>query len=163
MTTPAVGARHTFKLRLIDVDGKPLKGARCDVDTDKESIHLGILTDASGILSLTVPANKLLFLTVHIFPDPLTMRLEVESYGGADTVAGARARLHNLGYIALKDAARVGAPADALLERGLDRFRFANGIVRSDGFPDGPVQAPFDAKTKDRLEDVHDKLGPLSQ
>ena len=79
MTTPAVGARHTFKLRLMDVDGKALKGVRCDVDTDKETIHLGIVTDASGMLSLTVPAKKLLFLTVHLFPDPLTMRLEVET------------------------------------------------------------------------------------
>ena len=89
--------------------------------------------------------------------------VNIETYGGADTVAGARARLHNLGYIALKDAARVDAPADALLERGLDRFRFANGIVNRDGFPEGPVEAPFDAKMKDRLEDVHDRLGPLSE
>ena len=161
MTTPAAATRHSFKLRLVDVDGQPLKNVRCDVDTDKETLQLGIFTDAAGMLSLTVPAKKTLFVTVHLFPDPLTMRVEVESFGGADTVSGARARLHNLGYIALKDSAPIDAPADDLFARGLDRFRFANGIVNGDGAPDGPMQAPFDAKTKDRLEDVHDKLGPL--
>lgn len=161
-TTPAVGAHHSFKLQLIDVHGKPLKNVFCDVDTDKETIYRGIGTDDSGVLSLTVPAKRLLFLTVYLFPDdpdPLTMRLEVDAFGGADTVAGARARLNNLGYIALKDGARAADPEDDLLGRGLDRFRFANGLVDEGGAPAGPMRAPFDAKTKERLENAHDNVG----
>lgn len=160
MTAPAVAARHSFKLRLVDVDGQPLKNIRCDVLTAKEDLESGLTTDASGMLSLTIPAKKDVYLTLYL-PAIVTMRIEVEAYEGAETVAGARARLSNLGYIALKDSESVRAPADDLLGRGLDRFRFANGIVNADGTPDGPMQAPFDAKTKDRLEDVHDKLGPL--
>jgi hypothetical protein len=158
-TTPAVGAHHSFKIQLIDVDGKPLKNVPCDVDTNKETIYEGITTDDSGVLSLTVPAKKPLVLTVHLFPEELTMYLEVETFGGADTVAGARARLNNLGYIALTDSARVAEPEDDLLDRGLDRFRFANGLVDKGGLPAGPMRAPFDAETKARLEDAHDKIG----
>lgn len=162
MTTPAVPARHSIKIRFLDVEGNPIKNVRCDVDTDKETVHLGISTDGAGVLAFVVPAKKPIFLTLHMFPELLTFRVEVETYGGGDTTAGARARLHNLGYIALKDTDAVNAPADDLLARGLDRFRFANGFVDQGNAPEGPMQAPFDAKTKRRLEDVHEFLGPLS-
>ena len=161
-TTPAVPAHHSFKIRLIDVHGNPLINVPCDVDTDETPpLYDRIRTDESGVLALTVPAKKRLHLTVHLFSDddPVTMLLEVEAYGGADTVAGARARLNNLGYMAMQDGAPSSAPEDELLGRALDRFRFANGLVDAGGAPAGPMRAPFDEKTKLRLEDVHDNIG----
>ncbi len=156
MPTPVVPTKLKFDIRLVDVHGEPLAGVACDVDSEKETLVSGLRTDSNGVLHLVVPATKLLFLSVPIGGEVLTLRLDVRTYGGGETVDGARARMNNLGYLAMADGDAVDAPPDDAFRRALDRFRYANRLVNGDDFPDGKADAPFDDKTKARLEEAHD-------
>jgi hypothetical protein len=146
-----------FDIRIVDVHGQALAGVECDVDSESKTLLSGVTADANGVLHIAVPATKLLFLSVHVSKDELlTMRLDVSGYGGGETVTGARARLNNLGYLALGDEDPIDGPSDDPFTRALDRFRYANRIVDSNDLPIGPTGEPLDDQTKQRLETAHD-------
>ena len=77
-----------------------------------------------------------------------------------DQAEGAKVRLNNLGY-----SSGTGFSGSAFRDqdvRALDRFRFANKIFDPKTMaPTGPDAPPFDAPTRDRIEDAHDKGGPF--
>jgi hypothetical protein len=77
-----------------------------------------------------------------------------------DQAEGVKVRLINLGYSTGKGFS--GSAFQDYDVRALDRFRVANRILDSKTMvPTGPDAPPFDAPTRDRIEDAHDKGGPF--
>ncbi len=161
MSTPAVPPRDVVQIRLVDERGKPLRRITCRV-VDSVRVHSApdLGTDDDGIVNVRLPRQKVvgqLVLEAKMFTKmPVRIPLEVRPLEGADTLAGVRARLQNLGYLAMKSDAKLDAPADDQLALALDRFRFVNKIVDKDLVPIGPAAPPLDDRTRQRLEAAHD-------
>jgi hypothetical protein len=166
MPVPVAPKRINLQLKMLDIEGKPLSAAPCQLDygPPEHAQFRELTTDSDGMLKFWIPAGpagRPAFLTFFPGDELVTMELEVTDFGEAHTVSGARARLNNLGYMALRDSERVDAAIDDKLTRALDRFRFVNRIVDANHLPKGSMTAPFDQQTADRLSDAHDGGGPL--
>lgn len=159
--------RVPFEIRFIDVNGRAMANMKCTLFWRKEK--LPGTTDADGVVKFNVPtfgSTGDLFgdIEIEMFANQPPIKIGVVmllSMPPADKAEGLKPRLGNLGYL---DSARAqgGASFGAQETRALDRFRFAHRIVDAKTLqPSGPVAAPFDAATKDRIEKVHDTRAPF--
>lgn len=161
-TLPAVPKTRKVELRLLDINGQPMRQADClfekgagfsefsSTDDDGRVAFDLPLTVLDGDLTVTPRADRALQLKLKVF---------ITKLEDAGTLPGAQARLNNLGYLALS-----GTPAQALadlsdepFERALARFKRANHL------PPGAKDA-LEPAVKDRLADAHDtRTGPLTK
>ena len=155
-----------FEIRFLDYKGSPLAGKKCVLDWGSQK--LPGTTDGSGVVKFSVPSygsthrlSGIIHVEVFAGQPPLDMEVVMMlQLPPGDQAQGVKLRLNNLGYLS---GTGVAAPAFSDQDvRALDRFRFANKIFDPKTMvPQGPDAPPFDAPTKDRIEDAHDKGGPL--
>jgi hypothetical protein len=159
--------RNPFEIRFLDYHGRPMAGMKCTLDWGKEKALPGT-TDGDGVVKFSVPtygSTHTLSGTIHIelFAGRPPINFEVVmllQMPPGDQAEGAKVRLNNLGYGF--GAKWSGASFGDQAVRALDRFRFANKIMDPKTLlPTGPAAAPFDAPTKNRIEQAHDTRGPL--
>ena len=160
--------RVPFEMRFLDYQGKPVANRKCTLTWRTEKIPG--TTDGDGVVRFTVPTFGSTGtlqgdIEIELFAGQPPVKMDVVmllQMPAADQAAGLKARLANLGYL---DAAKGqgGATLSAEHVRALDRFRFAHKLVDPKTLlPAGPVAAPFDAATKDKLEKVHDTRAPFA-
>lgn len=92
---------------------------------------------------------------------PMEIPVFLADFPAPDKAEGARARLNNLGYMALSGPPTEALPGamDAALHDGLNRFRFANRLPVAATTP-----TAVDTATQDRLADAHDnRTGPFER
>ena len=150
------GPKTRIRVRLLDVDGKPISRAACTLVWGGQTINAPD-TNADGIFEADVPSSATSgFLSVEALGsgNTIEVKLELDDFGAADLPAGMRARLINLGYMPVADLRKPSIDDED--RQALARFRSANRIVDANGVPTGATGLPNDATTKTRLEDAHD-------
>ncbi|MBJ6759896.1 peptidoglycan-binding protein [Myxococcaceae bacterium JPH2] len=138
-------AQTTLKLQLHDdgPDARPLARARYHLDIEGAQPVEG-QTDGEGWLETPVPVDaEEATLTVWLTEqESMEWTLELSHLTPSDDVAGARARLNNLGF----DSGDPSAAEDPLTEQMLRAFQQAHGLEEQEAL--GP-------QTRARLEREH--------
>jgi len=153
----------TVRVRLLDYLGVPIALTPCDLEVGDSSFSAK--SNANGVvefanLPLAAPITGTLVMHLKNSFD-FCMPMSIQDYADPDQssgpgvgLAGARARLNNMGYMALGDGDSLTGPLDDNLKRGLQRFQNANQIfdppagATASGLLDGPTQ--------DALRAAHD-------
>jgi hypothetical protein len=157
-------APPSVRVRLLNFLGVPIADTVCDLEVGNSVISAK--TNATGVADFgTVPfgvPNSGAFV-VHlnssfVFRMPLTIQDFADPNQSPQLTGvgptGARARLNNMGYMALGAGDSLTGPPDDNLKRGLQRFQNANFIfdppttANASGILDGPTQ--------NRLQVSHD-------
>ena len=156
-----------LRLRLQDSLGNPYVGKKYKLVVDGKSLQEGVTQDKDhGLLEQLLPADAnegtlTLFekspdqpcCTFHLklgclAPLPPPSEAPWHDKPLASQIAGAQARLNNLGLFPKPTA--DGKP-DEQLHRAVQRFQMLHGLVDGKGVPAGKL----DEQTMDRLEGVH--------
>jgi hypothetical protein len=147
--------KHTFRLRamtqhlrqrFLDEDGRPLGGRTYDLTVNGKTIRNA--TDGEGWLEEPVPvaatrAEVRLWLVDGDDDGCITYAFALGHLDPADTPAGVKARLHNLGY-ACGDPHADGLDDDATRE-AVRRFQREHGVAESGEVDDATRRALVDA------------------
>jgi len=153
-TTPLT---KTLRIRLINDLDQPIKMSKYRLEVDKQMFE-GI-TNNEGILQHDVPAgaktgNLILDKKLFHISEKNTDEMKIENWSIAlhivdsmapgDQIAGAQARLNNLGFFASKE---IQEQYDEQTKRAIQRFQTA--------YPPLKVTGNIDQETKKRLEEVY--------
>jgi hypothetical protein len=164
MDRPARPKHRRLELRLLGIDGSPMRQKNCLLGwgtTFAESAT----TDDDGLVAWDIPLKPDagdLFIEAHKpGTTTLTYKVVITTLGNAD-VPSTKARLNNLGFLSLSGPAATALDPtfDDATGRGLQRFRMANGIAPAQGSPGGKLD---DAVTIKRLVDAHDNGGTIGE
>lgn len=155
---PAVPKSRKVELRLLDINGQPMRRVDCELTWGSE-FSLSQTTD-DGNVTFDVPMSPDegdLVVKPHADkPLRISLRVFLSRYGDATTGPGLKARLNNLGYLLLDDPPdqALAGKLDDAFNRALARFRRANHF---------DVNTPS-ATVTERLTDAHDTAtGPLTK
>ncbi len=133
----------TLEIRLIDAQDQPMANAKYRLEAGDQVFENS--TDSAGFLRESVPASA---DTGRLVLDFWSVDLEIADLD-ENAIAGAKARLNNLGLFAGKEA---DTQLDAQTTRALQRFQLLNGLAPADGSaPSGDL----DDATRARLKEKH--------
>lgn len=157
MLAETIPLTKSLRIRLINDLDQPIKMSKYRLEVD-EQIFEGI-TNNEGILQHDIPLgaktgklilNKKLFHVSEKNTDKIKVEnwsidLQiVDSMAPGDQIAGAQARLNNLGFFASKE---INEQYNEQTKRAIQRFQAA--------YPPLKVTGNIDQKTKRRLEEVY--------
>lgn len=147
----------TLKIRLINDMDQPIKMSKYRLEVDKQMFE-GV-TNNEGILQHDIPVGAKtgkLILDKKLFHirEKNTGEIKVENWSidlqivdnmaPGDQIAGAQARLNNLGFFASKE---IHGQYDEQTRRAIQRFQTAHPPLK--------VTGNLDPETKNRLEEVY--------
>ncbi|MBC8071879.1 MAG: hypothetical protein IAG13_26365 [Deltaproteobacteria bacterium] len=164
MDTPARPKHRRLQLRLLNIDGRPLRNKDCLLGWGP-SFAESRRTDDDGNIAWDIPMKPNegeLFIEAHKpGAASLTYKVAIAPLAKTD-VPGTKARLNNLGFLSLKGpaATALDPTLDDATKRALQRFRAANSILPAEGTAGGKLD---DKPTIDRLVDAHDAGGTLGK
>lgn len=164
MDTPARPKHRRLELRLLGIDGSPMRKKACMLSWGPTFAESGA-TDDDGVVAWNIPLKPQegeLFIEAHK-PGKTTVTYEIAITNlGTGDLPSTKARLNNLGFLSLKGSAAsaLSSTLDDATRRALQRFRMANGISPAQGVPGGRLD---DAATLTRLVDAHDDGGAIGK
>lgn len=147
----------SLRIRLINDLGQPIKMSKYRLEVDKQMFE-GI-TNNEGILQHDIPLGAktgklILYKKLFYISEKNTDEIKVENWSidlqivdsmaPGDQIAGAQARLNNLGFFASKE---IHEQYNEQTKRAIQRFQAAHPPLK--------VTGNIDQETKKRLEEVY--------